>query len=66
VDVLPVGAFVWTNFPFGHPPETRSVPGPQPLIAYHLGSDATGLVMLAYTSSGPWRGAAIGKPPDIV
>ena len=66
MDVLPLGAFVWTNFPFGHPPEARSEPGPSPHIAYHLGSDATGLVMLAYTSSGPWRGAASGTPPGIV
>jgi hypothetical protein len=66
VNVLPVGAFVWTNFPFGHPPKTRSEAGPSPHIAYHLGSDAMGLVMLADTRSGRWRGAAIAKPPSIV
>lgn len=63
--VLPLGAFVWTNFPFGYPPEARARPGPLRHIAYHLGSDA-GLALLAYTSSGPWRGAALGRPPGIV
>ena len=63
--VLPLGAFVWTKFPFGHPPEARSRPGPVRHIAYHLGSDA-GVVLLAYTSSGPWRGSAPDTPPGIV
>jgi hypothetical protein len=63
--VLPEGAFIWTNFPFGQPPEMRSQPGPSPHIAYHLGSDSA-VVLLAYTSSGPWRGSALGTPPGIV
>lgn len=63
--ILPLGAFVWTKFPFGDPPEARSRPGPVRHIAYHLGSD-TGLVLLAYTSSGSWRGTGVSRPPGIV
>lgn len=66
VDALPLGAFVWTNFPFGDPPAARSQPASSPHIAYHLGSYANGLVLLAYTSSGSWRGPAVIKPLGVV
>lgn len=63
--VLQPGVFIWTNFPFGNPPDARSRPGPSPHVAYHLGSDA-GLALLAYTSSGSWRGAGLATPPGVV
>lgn len=62
---LPPGAFIWTNFPFGRPAAMRALPGPAPHIAYHLGTEA-GLTLLAYTSSGPWRGATPRVPIGVV
>lgn len=61
---FPKGSFVWTRFPFG-PPDRPDRPGPVRHIAYVLGfrEVSSGLqVLLAYTSSGPWRGRA-GSPP---
>jgi hypothetical protein len=64
------GAFIRANFPFGQPPEGRSRPGPFAHIAYCLGSRSDGghvtEIMLAYTSSGPWRGLARRKPLGII
>jgi hypothetical protein len=51
------GAFVLTNFPFG-PPDRPDQPGPAPNTAYCLAVRHTGQgfeLILAYTSSGPWR-----------
>lgn len=65
---FPKGSFVWTNFPFG-PPERPDVPGPVRHIAYVLGFQAvaSGLqVLLAYSSSGPWRGRAPSIPLGVV
>jgi hypothetical protein len=62
------GAFVLTNFPFG-PPNRPDVPGPSPHIAYCLGFQSTNqgsLLMLAYTSSGPWRPQEPGLPPGVI
>jgi len=68
--VIPEGAFVRAYFPFGHPPEARSRPAPYAHIAYCLGSRAEAgrvtEIMLAYTSSGPWRGIGATKPLGIV
>lgn len=53
---LPNGSFVWINFPFG-----PDVPGPVRHIANVFGFRVvtSGLqVLLAYSSSGPWRGGA--------
>jgi hypothetical protein len=58
------GSFVWTMFPFG-PPNLTNVPGPVRHIGYVLarrGDGASAQLLLAYTSSGPWRGAT-PKPP---
>jgi hypothetical protein len=63
--VISEGAFIRANFPFGHPPEVRSRPGPSPHIAYYLGRRGSEL-MLAYTSSGPWRGVSPQRPIGIV
>lgn len=60
--MIPEGAFIRVNFPFGDPPEARSQPGPSLHIAYLIGSRPTEL-MLAYTSSGAWRGAALPQRP---
>ena len=64
------GAFIRANFPFGHPPQARSRPGPYAHIAYCLGSRSEGgrviEIMLAYTSSGPWRGMSPRKPLGII
>lgn len=65
---LPEGAFVWTNFPFG-PPDRADVPGPVRHIAYVLGAREAGRgiqMLLAYTSSGAWRGAAETAPLGVV
>ena len=62
---FPLGAFVWTNSPFGQPAEVRDRPGPVPHIAYHLGSQRA-LILLAYTSSGAWRGGGLGVPAGVV
>ena len=51
------GAFVLTNFPFG-PPDRPDQPRPTPHTAYCLAVRNTGQgleLILAYTSSGPWR-----------
>lgn len=64
----PQGAFAWTNFPFG-PPDRPDVPGPVPHIAYVLGARHVSgglLVMLAYTSSGRWRGSAPEPPQGVI
>jgi hypothetical protein len=63
--MIPAGAFVYCNFPFGHPASARSRPGPSAHIAYCLGREP-GSIMLAYTSSGPWRGSAPTRPLGIV
>ncbi len=64
------GAFIWANFPFGHPPEARLRPGPSPHIAYVLGSRSSGgrvvECMLAYTSSGAWRGTRTIRPLGVI
>ena len=65
---FPKGSFVWTRFPFG-PPDRPDVPGPVRHIAYVLGfrSVTSGLqVLLAYTSSGPWRGRAASAPLGVL
>jgi hypothetical protein len=62
------GAFVLTNFPYG-PPERPDVPGPVPHIGYCLGVQNTNqgpLLMLAYTSSGPWRPPGHGLPLGVI
>ena len=69
--MIPDGAFVRANFPFGQPPEARSRPGPSEHIAYCIGtrSDERGRlleVMLAYTSSGAWRGASPSRPLGVI
>jgi hypothetical protein len=66
--VFAEGTFVWTLFPFG-PPNRPDIPGPVRHIAYVLASrvDRTTVqVLLAYTSSGPWRGATTRTPPGII
>ena len=64
------GAFVRANFPFGHPPTARSRPGPYLHICYCLGSriqaGRTTEIMLAHTSSGPWRGVSVQLPLGII
>jgi hypothetical protein len=68
VSPLPEGAFVWTNFPFG-PPDRPDLPGPARHIAYVLGAREAGRgvqMLLAYTSSGAWRGAAVTPPLGVV
>jgi len=65
---LSPGAFVWTNFPFG-PPDRPDLPGPVRHIAYVLGAREAGRgvqMLLAYTSSGAWRGAAAMPPLGVV
>jgi len=66
--VISEGAFLWTNFPFG-PPHRTDIPGPVRHIAYVLGSRGEGAavqLILAYTSSGPWRGTAPRPPIGII
>jgi hypothetical protein len=66
--ILVDGSFVWTLFPFG-PPDPRDLPGPVRHIAYVLAtrSERTSTkVLLAYTSSGPWRSAAATLPRGII
>ncbi len=66
--VVAEGSFVWTMFPFG-PPSRPDIPGPVRHIAYVLASrgDGTSLqLLLAYTSSGPWRGAAPQPPLGVL
>lgn len=62
------GAFVLTNFPFG-PPNRPDEPGPVPHIAYCLGVQNTrkGVeLILAYTSSGPWRPPGPAVPLGVI
>ena len=62
------GSFVWTRFPFG-PPHRPDVPGPIRHIAYVLGSRGEGAalhMLLANTSSGPWRGASPNPPNGVI
>ena len=62
------GAFVLTNFPFG-PPDPPDRPGPVQHIAYCLGIRQTsqGLeLLLAYTSSGPWRAGGRNLPVGVI
>lgn len=53
-----------------HPPEARTRPGPCAHIAYCLGSRSEGdrmiEIMLAYTSSGSWRGTTPRRPLGII
>ena len=59
------GAFVLTNFP----PNRPDVPGPKPYIAYCLGYQNTSrgpVLMLAYTSSGPWRPPGSTLPLGVI
>lgn len=65
---IPDGSFVWTMFPFG-PPDPSDRPGPVRHIAYVLASDLAPeppTLLLAYTSSGPWRGEAGPLPRGVV
>lgn len=62
------GAFVLTNFPFG-PPNHPDRPGPVPHIAYCLGVQTTRRgpeLILAYTSSGPWRPPGQTLPVGVI
>lgn len=62
------GSFVWTRFPFG-PPHRPDQPGPARHISYVLAqhSAARGTqLLLAYTSSGRWRGAAPAPPLGVL
>lgn len=65
---IPDGAFVWTMFPFG-PPDPPDRLGPARHIAYVLATDSrpkSPVLLLAYTSSGPWRGASGRLPPGVM
>jgi hypothetical protein len=65
---ISAGAFVLTNFPFG-PPHRPDEPGPTPHIAYCLGYRDGVLpiqLMLAYTSSGMWRGWPRRLPHGVI
>lgn len=58
---IPDGSFVWTMFPFG-PPDPPDQPGPARHIAYVLATESRPtepVLLLAYTSSGPWRGGRL-------
>lgn len=62
------GSFVRTQFPFGplHRPE---LPGPVRHIAYVLAQNTRqrpAQLLLAYTSSGPWRGATQSLPLGVI
>ncbi len=62
------GCFVWTVFPFG-PPDAPEQPGPRRRIAYVLATDSAPrvpMLLLAYTSSGAWRGAAARPPQGVL
>jgi hypothetical protein len=62
------GDFVLTNFPFG-PPDRPDRPGPVPHIAYCLGVQTTRTgfeLILAYTSSGPWRPPGPTVPLGVI
>jgi hypothetical protein len=60
--------FVWTMFPFG-PPTRPNIPGPVRHIAYVLARRGDGValqLLLAYTSSGPWRGTVQRLPVGVL
>ncbi|MDB5402214.1 MAG: hypothetical protein QOD93_3114 [Acetobacteraceae bacterium] len=62
------GAFILTNFPFG-PPNRPDQPGPVPHIAYCLAVQTTRKgreLILAYTSSGPWRPPGQTVPIGVI
>ena len=62
------GSFVWTLFPFG-PPDPPDRPGPVRHIAFVLAIDTkptTPQLLLAYTSSGAWRGSADAVPQGVI
>ena len=62
------GSFVWTQFPFG-PPHRPELPGPARHIAYVLAQNTRQRppqLLLAYTSSGPWRGATPTLPLGVI
>jgi hypothetical protein len=62
------GSFVWTLFPFG-PPHRPELPGPARHIAYVLAQTTRqrpAQLLLAYTSSGPWRGASSAPPLGVI
>jgi hypothetical protein len=66
--VIAAGDFVWTMFPFG-PPDRPDEPGPTRHVAYVLATSSAAAVpmaLLAYTSSGPWRGAAARLPAGVL
>jgi hypothetical protein len=55
-------------FPFG-PPDPPDQPGPARHIAYVLATDSKPKVprlLLAYTSSGPWRGVSARLPLGVM
>lgn len=59
------GCFVWTMFPFGPPDQ----PGPVRHVAYVLATNSRPkmpMLLLAYTSSGPWRGATGRLPLGVM
>lgn len=65
---IPSGCFVWTMFPFG-PPAPPDRPGPVRHIAYVLATDSNPkvpMLLMAYTSSGPWRGATARLPLGVI
>lgn len=62
------GSFVWTLFPFG-PPDPPDRPGPVRRIAFVLAIDTKPSIpqlLLAYTSSGTWRGSADAVPQGVI
>jgi len=62
------GSFVWTLFPFG-PPHRPDRPRPTRHIAYVLAQNSArrpAQLLLAYTSSGPWRSAAPAVPLGVI
>ena len=55
-------------FPFG-PPDSPGRPGPVRHIAYVLATDSkptVPMLLMAYTSSGPWRGDAARLPLGVL
>jgi hypothetical protein len=55
-------------FPFG-PPQSPREPGAMRHIAYVLATDSKPnppMLLLAYTSSGPWRGSAPQSPFGVI
>lgn len=66
--MVPSGCFVWVMFPFG-PPDAPDQPGPVRHIGYVLATNSTPrvpMLLLAYTSSGPWRGAGARLPLGVI